>query len=96
MLVSPSSLALVASLVLAAIFFLYHLARPKPIPGIPYDRESARNIFGDVPAALKHHAETSEMMAFLLARCEQLKSPIIQMFMRPFGRPWVVMVDSRE
>ncbi|KAF2160919.1 hypothetical protein M409DRAFT_70014 [Zasmidium cellare ATCC 36951] len=71
-------------------------ALPKPIAGIPYDRKSANRLLGDVPDALKHHAQTSEMVTFLEKKCLELGSPIAQVFMRPFSRPWVVLIDGRE
>ena len=87
--------ALLAGVLVTLGFLLYRAALPKPIPGIPYAQYSNR-LFGDVPDALKYHAKTSETVAFLASRCEELKSPIVQVFMRPFSRPWVVLVDSRE
>lgn len=88
--------ALFAGVLVTLGFLLYRAALPKPIPGIPYARYSINRPFGDVPDALKYHAKTSETIAFLASRCEELKSPIVQVFMRPFHRPWVVLADSRE
>ena len=28
--------------------------------------------------------------------CIDLNSPIVQVFMRPFGKPWVILCDFRE
>ncbi|KAF7191952.1 Cytochrome P450 monooxygenase [Pseudocercospora fuligena] len=36
------------------------------------------------------------MISFLAKRSRELNSPIIQVFMRPFSRPWVVLTDGRE
>ncbi|KAK4504608.1 hypothetical protein PRZ48_002569 [Zasmidium cellare] len=91
----PTAGFLVATLAVALIW-LYRAALPKPIPGIPYDEKSAKRLLGDVPDALKHHAETSEMITFLEKKCLELGSPIAQVFVRPFARPWVVLLDSRE
>ena len=88
--------ALLAGVLVTLGFLLYRAALPKPIPGIPCARYSINRLFGDVPDALKYHAKTSETVAFLASRCEELKSPIVQVFVRPFSRPWVVLADSRE
>ncbi|KAL3426498.1 cytochrome P450 [Phlyctema vagabunda] len=90
------TLVMLATVVAAALFLLYRAALPKPIPGIPYDEKSARRLLGDVPDAFKHYSKTSEMMSFLAQRCQELDSPMVQVFMRPFSKPWVVMADGRE
>ncbi|PTB37048.1 hypothetical protein M441DRAFT_175388 [Trichoderma asperellum CBS 433.97] len=93
----PSQITvLVASVIVAAAILLYRAALPKPIPGIPYDEKSATRLLGDVPRALSHYKNTGEMMSFLAQKCQELNSPMIQVFMRPFGRPWVIMCDGRE
>ncbi|GAB7346302.1 hypothetical protein MBLNU457_5024t1 [Dothideomycetes sp. NU457] len=90
------STALVVLFIVLSALLLYRLALPKPIPGIPYDQRSASRILGDVPDALKHLSETQEMVSFLVGRCEKLNSPVIQVFLRPFQRPRVVVMDGRE
>lgn len=41
-----STFAFYGAVVLAVGFALYRAALPKPIPGIPYNAESAKNILG--------------------------------------------------
>ncbi len=94
--VALQTTALVAGVLGILGFLLYRAALPKPIPGIPCAPNSINRLFGDVPDALKYHAKTSETVAFLASRCEELKSPIVQVFLRPFSRPWVVLADSHE
>ena len=60
-LASPT-LLLVIALLLFACIAIYYASLPKPLPGIPYDKESARKPFGDLPAALAHVKETGVMM----------------------------------
>jgi hypothetical protein len=36
------------------VFLCYRWALPKPLPGIPYNKEAARTIFGDMGPMLKH------------------------------------------
>jgi len=37
---------------LAAAVFLYRALFPKPIPGIPYRKESAKRLLGDIPEVI--------------------------------------------
>ena len=96
MLASIETIAFVDAIVVAASIWLYRAALPKPIAGIPCDPKSARSVAGDVPGALQYLAETGEMVTFLEKKCKELGTPIFQIFMRPFGKPWVVLVDGRE
>lgn len=43
-----STFAFYSAVVLAVGFALYRAALPKPIPGIPYNVESAKNILGEL------------------------------------------------
>lgn len=96
MFLSPQTAGLLVVVFSVILILLYRAALPKPIPGIPYDRTSAGRILGDVPDALKYHGETHEMVTFLEKRCRELGGPICQVFMRPFAKPWVVVMDGRE
>lgn len=93
----PLQLILLVPIVgILACTFLWYTAKPKPIPGIPYNPASADRLLGDIPDSLAHLAETSELWSFFEQRCRELGSPIIQVFMRPFSKPWVILVDCRE
>lgn len=58
---SPTLLLVLAVLLFAGIS-IYYASLPKPLPGIPYDKESARKPFGDLPEAMAHLKETGVMM----------------------------------
>ncbi len=45
---------------------------------------------------LKWRSETKEIWSYIRKLTTDLDSPIIQMFMRPFGKPWVIVADFRE
>ncbi|KAK3069043.1 hypothetical protein LTR53_012922 [Teratosphaeriaceae sp. CCFEE 6253] len=105
----PLQMPLVASLafllVSLAVYLLHRAALPKPIDGIPFDPDAAARILGDVPAALAHHKQTSEMFSFLTSQLVKHNSAIVQLLMgvessdppmRPLGRPWVIIADFRE
>ena len=91
-----STTALVVGLVVAALVLLYRAALPKPIPGIPYSHESAKSILGDIPSMKAYKKDTQEIFAWMTAQCQKLNSPIVQVFVRPFSRPWVIIADARE
>ena len=90
------ALSLLVSFIAIALLLLYRAALPKPIPGIPYVQKNAHSIFGDIPDALKHYRRTGMLSTFCVQRCEQLNSPIFQIFLRPFCKPWVILCDARE
>ncbi|KAF2168160.1 hypothetical protein M409DRAFT_21605 [Zasmidium cellare ATCC 36951] len=96
MAISPQTLALLASIVVIAGFLLYRSLLPKPIPGIPYNKDSARSLLGDAPDVGRHHAKTHEILSFLTQRLQEPNSPICQVWLRPSMRPWVVISDGRE
>lgn len=77
-------------------YLLYRAALPKPIPGIPYYTPSANRLGGDIPDAIKWQNDRKEFWSFLQERCKQLNSPIVQVFMQPFGKPWVILADYKE
>lgn len=46
---TPTIVFVAVSLALAAFVLLYRALLPKPIPGIPHNKVSARRILGDAP-----------------------------------------------
>lgn len=89
------ALALVVG-VSASVYLFYLWLLPKPIPGIPYNPEAAKSIFGDLGPITNHINQTQEMFAWIGKQSIKLQSPIIQVWGRPFGKPWVVITDFRE
>lgn len=85
-----------AGAAVVALYLLYRWALPKPIPGIPYNPEAIRSLLGDVPSMVKHIGKTQEVHDWMSAQNVRLKSPIVQLFNRPFGRPCVVITDFQE
>ena len=78
------------------LYLCYRRALPCPIPGIPYNADAARSIFGDVGPMMKHAAKTKELFNWITLQNIKLQSPIIQLFARPFSRPWIVITDFNE
>jgi hypothetical protein len=82
--------------ILTSLYLFYRWALPKPIPGIPYNKEAVESLFGDIGPLMKYQAKTKEVFGWIAAQNIKLQSPIIQVFLRPFGKPWVVITDFRE
>ena len=86
-------LALVSSVL---VYLAYRAALPRPIPGIPHHVSAANSILGDIPSMVRYFTSTKEVVAWFNLQCLQLDSPIVQLFIRPFGRPMVFIADWRE
>ncbi|KAF2962924.1 hypothetical protein GQX73_g10651 [Xylaria multiplex] len=71
---------------------------PKPIPGIPYNETSSHKLLGDVPAIADHMAKTEggTFITYILKTMKSLDSPLIQVFIRPFGKSHLVLGDFPE
>ncbi|KAJ5373106.1 cytochrome P450 [Penicillium concentricum] len=91
---------LLASLALGAflsvLYLGYRWILPRPIPGIPYNREATNNVLGDLPALIEHGKKTGEKLSWLPLQAKKLNSPIIQIFANPLTKPWVILTEFRE
>jgi len=60
---------------LAGLYLAYRAALPKPLGGIPYNRDAARKLFGDVPEMMAYVMRTKRVFVSaieLLPSCLQL------------------------
>ena len=94
-LTAPTSIAITGTLFLATFLF-YRWLLPKPIPGIPYNPNATKSIFGDIPSMIDHLSKHKTLSDWLLAHNTRHDSPIVQTFTALFGKPWVVISDYRE
>lgn len=80
----------------ALVYIVYLLALPKPLPGIPYNKHSAKRFLGDIPefAALQNAGYTARRFWTDLAVTQE--SPITQCFLGPFAKPAIIISDFRE
>lgn len=93
---SPALLAL-GALSLTLLYVVYRAALPRPLPGIPYNKEAARSVLGDLPAFLNYVKENNgQAVNWWHMQVEKHNSPIIQLFLKPFARPFVIVADFRE
>jgi hypothetical protein len=88
----PNALAIVFVLI-GSLYLLYWAALPKPIPGIPYNQVSAKRLAGDIPEFIK---EKDGLRFWMRDQFIVHNSPVVQIFVAPFKRPWVLVSDFRE
>jgi hypothetical protein len=92
---SPALLALLG-VIFSCLYLCYRWALPRPIPGIPYNKEATKSLLGDVLAMVQYVGKTKEVAPYFTQQTLKLRSPIIQLFIRPFGKPYVLISDFRE
>ncbi|KUI61652.1 Cytochrome P450 4V2 [Cytospora mali] len=87
---------IVFGVILLGLYSLYRWLLPKPYPGIPFNPESAKNLFGDIPSLVKDVSKTGDMAGWVHKQAERARSPVTQIFLKPFGRPTLLICDFRE
>jgi hypothetical protein len=93
---NPSALLAIIGGISSCLFLFYRWALPRPIPGIPYNKEATKTLLGDVVPMVKYISKTQEVGSYWSMETVKLQSPIIQLFSRPFKKPMVVISDFRE
>lgn len=91
----PATIAVTGALFFSA-FLLYQWLIPKPIPGVPYNDEARKTIFGDIPSLVKHTKTSKVIIDWMNSHTERHNSPIVQVWIQLFGRPTVIVNDFRE
>jgi hypothetical protein len=93
---SPLAILFLIGVFVVVAYFSYQWLLPRPIPGIPYNKTAAKSLFGDIPQMMAHAASTKEVFQWLTLQNVKLSSPIVQVFARPFSKPWIILSDFRE
>lgn len=89
-------LAFSCAAVTGIVSYILWIAYPKPIPGIPYNKASARRLLGDLPGLLRQIKLDGDVKRFFIAEAYKFDGPIFQLFLFPFRRPVVVVSDFGE
>ncbi|KAI0146267.1 cytochrome P450 [Xylariaceae sp. FL1272] len=79
-----------------ALYLGYRAILPKPIKGIPYNRDAANKMFGDVPEMMGYVMKTKRIFCWLTSLTARHNSVITQAFIKPGSLPWVVVTDPLE
>lgn len=90
------ALFLALSGVLLSIYLAYRWLLPNPILGIPYNPKATRSLLGDIPDLVTEVSKSRDFTAWLCKQVTTLNSPVVQVFIRPLGRPFVILSDFRE
>lgn len=93
---SLPTLYLILALLMVSLYALYRQLLPKPIPGIYYNASSASSLLGDWLDLARTVGVAGEFGPWFAAQVAKAGVPICQVFVRPFGKPWVLLADYRE
>jgi len=85
--------AVLIAAVAVSLYALYRWLLPRPLPGIPYNEEATRSIFGDIPALIRSGKQPTEWLA---EQPRKHRSAMVQVFTALFGKPQLVLVDYHE
>ncbi|KAI1746834.1 cytochrome P450 [Xylaria castorea] len=69
---------------------------PKPLAGIPYNRDAANRVIGDIPEMMGYVLRTKRIFCWLTSLTARHDSVIIQAFIKPASLPWIVVTDPFE
>ncbi|TEA18485.1 Cytochrome P450 monooxygenase TRI13 [Colletotrichum sidae] len=88
----PLAWAVVIPGVIGLLYLLRLRALPKPFPGIPYNKEAANRIFGDINTLIRYKSRRT----WFVDNARHHNSPLFQIFFLPFAKPVIVCVDPSE
>lgn len=83
-------MSLFISLTLIGFCGLYRWLLPSPLPGIPFNPEAAKSIWGDV---LELRNDPSGLAKWCSKQLEKNGSPVCQALMGPLSKPVVLVAD---
>ncbi|KAH8896249.1 cytochrome P450 [Thozetella sp. PMI_491] len=86
----------IAGGVIFVLYLLYYVLLPRPLPGIPYNKHATSTLLGDVPEILRRGRDEKHIFGWLASQTTKHRSPIVQVFVKPLSRPWVVITDPLE
>ncbi|RYP56891.1 hypothetical protein DL771_011533 [Monosporascus sp. 5C6A] len=81
----------------AFIIMAWRKLYPKPYPGIPYNKQSANRITGDIPDLVPVMQATNEFSnAVFTITTQKLGTPIAQLLFPGIRKPLIILEDPRE
>jgi hypothetical protein len=90
------TLALIFGVLLTALYLVYQWALPKPIPGIPYDRDAARSLRGNLPEILEFTKTHGRLRPWFMTQLYKHNAPMVQFWLLPLSKPCVILADYQE
>lgn len=90
----PYQVAALIALFTVGLYLLRRWLLPRPIPGIPHNPEALRSLLGDIMAIQREMPDN--IGEWVVRQSDRHRSPIYQVFLVPFSKPFVVVSDFRE
>ena len=81
---------------LTVLYTIYWSLLPKPIPGIPYNKESAKRLLGDLPDIIAAEKSGGRKKVYYADWARKHKAPVVQFFLGPGLKPAIIIADYRE
>ncbi|RYP80400.1 hypothetical protein DL769_002496 [Monosporascus sp. CRB-8-3] len=78
------------------LYLAYHWALPKPLPGIPYNKDALKTILGDAAEIRNIRRAGGSARNWFGQQTARHKSPLVQAFLTPFTKPVLILSDFRE
>ncbi|KAH6660474.1 cytochrome P450 [Truncatella angustata] len=78
------------------LYLTYQWVLPKPIPGIPYNKEAVKSILGDAAEIKKLKEQGGRPRAWFGQQPWRHNSPLVQVFLMPMSKPMLILSDYRE
>ena len=92
----PAGSVALCALLLTLGYMLIQRAYPRPLHGIPYNRDAARRLAGDFPELAAFGKKGGSFRQWFLEQATRHNSAITQVFLSPFAKPAVIVSDYRE
>ncbi|KAG7291434.1 hypothetical protein NEMBOFW57_001453 [Staphylotrichum longicolle] len=92
----PTAPVAICTLLLILGYLLVQRAYPRPLAGIPYNRDAARRLTGDLPEVAAFGKRGGSFRLWFLEQATRHGSAITQVFLCPFLRPAIIVSDYRE
>ncbi|KAK8051432.1 cytochrome P450 [Apiospora rasikravindrae] len=91
-----STLLYLSAVCAVVLYVAYLRLLPRPIPGIPHHKHSARRLFGDLPDYVASYRKHGEFYHYRHESIKKLGFPMYQFFTVPLSKPLIVLEDPRE
>jgi len=92
----PTAAVAICTLLLVFGYLVIQRAYPRPLAGIPYNRDAARRLTGDLGEVAAFGKRGGSFRLWFLEQATRHGSAITQVFLCPFLRPAVIVSDYRE
>ena len=75
-LMTPMGVCLALAFVAVGLYAFYQWLLPKPLPGIAYNPEATKSLFGDAPDMIREISVTGEFGMWMANQVEKMRSSV--------------------